>query len=284
MQKLSMILILFLFCSYRYDLSICAIFKDEAPFLKEWLEYHKLVGVEHFYLFNNASQDEYFTVLQPYIDQGEVELFQWPYQASSWENWIYQIQLNAYNVAIEKSKDNTKWLAIIGVDEFLAPVQTNSIPDILENYEEFGGVAFNWKIFGHSSLWQLPVNKLMIESLVMRAPDNWTTKVKSIVRPDRVSACHHPHYVEYKEGFFHVNSKKMPQIDPEGRTDSVYYDILAINHYWSRSGESFYKKLKRYEPWAPHLDPEKWYLYLDHLNDVKDNSLQRFYEPLRAVL
>jgi len=29
-----------------YTLAIAAIFKDEAPYLKEWIEYHKLVGVE----------------------------------------------------------------------------------------------------------------------------------------------------------------------------------------------------------------------------------------------
>src|ERR1700733_4250019 len=77
---------------FKYQLAICAIFRDEAPYLKEWIEFHKLVGVEHFYLYNNCSEDDYSAVLQTYIDQEEVELIQWPYLANSWENWLYEVQ------------------------------------------------------------------------------------------------------------------------------------------------------------------------------------------------
>ena len=37
----------------KYTVAVCAIFKNESVFLKEWLEYHLLIGVEHFYLYNN---------------------------------------------------------------------------------------------------------------------------------------------------------------------------------------------------------------------------------------
>ena len=43
-----------------YDLSVCAIFKDEASYLKEWIEYHKLVGVQHFYLYENENESDDF--------------------------------------------------------------------------------------------------------------------------------------------------------------------------------------------------------------------------------
>jgi hypothetical protein len=59
---------------YKYDLAICAIFQDEAPYLKEWIEFHRLVGVEHFYLYNHRSRDHYQEVLKPYILSGLVEL------------------------------------------------------------------------------------------------------------------------------------------------------------------------------------------------------------------
>lgn len=35
--------------SYSVYLAVCAIFRDEAPYLAEWIEFHRLVGVEHFY-------------------------------------------------------------------------------------------------------------------------------------------------------------------------------------------------------------------------------------------
>jgi len=33
------------------------------------------VGVEHFYLYNHLSKDEYAEVLEPYIKEGIVELY-----------------------------------------------------------------------------------------------------------------------------------------------------------------------------------------------------------------
>ena len=39
----------------KYNVAVCAIFKNEAPYLKEWIEFNHLVGVEHFYLYNNNS-------------------------------------------------------------------------------------------------------------------------------------------------------------------------------------------------------------------------------------
>ena len=41
--------------SSLYQLSLILIFKDEAPYLQEWLEYHLMLGVQHFYLYPQIS-------------------------------------------------------------------------------------------------------------------------------------------------------------------------------------------------------------------------------------
>ena len=38
-------------------LAICAIFKDEAPYLLEWLAFHRMMGVDAFVLYDNGSSD-----------------------------------------------------------------------------------------------------------------------------------------------------------------------------------------------------------------------------------
>ena len=53
----------------KYTVAVCAIFKNESVFLKEWLEYHLLIGVEHFYLYNNFSEDNYQTSLLLYRER-----------------------------------------------------------------------------------------------------------------------------------------------------------------------------------------------------------------------
>ena len=53
--------------------------KNEGGSLAEWLEYHLRVGIEHFYLYDNNSNDGTRRVLQPYIDRGLVTLVVWPF-------------------------------------------------------------------------------------------------------------------------------------------------------------------------------------------------------------
>ena len=74
----------------NYGLVICAIFKNEVPYMREWIEYHLHVGVEHFYLYNNNSTDGYLDVLQPYVEKGVVTLTEWPEtpgQITAYKHW-----------------------------------------------------------------------------------------------------------------------------------------------------------------------------------------------------
>jgi hypothetical protein len=269
-----------------YQLAIGAIFQNEEPYLKEWIEFHKLVGVQHFYLYNNCSTDGYQSVLQPYIEAGEVELFNWPIQAMSWNEWIHEVQPAAYTNCIKRANGKVKWLALIDIDEFLTPISAASIPEILGDYEDCAGVCFNWKTFGHSGLFDPPEDKLMIETLTNAAPETRPTNlgVKSIIRPELVEACKHPHYVTYKEGYYHVNSDKERDIDANGATARVHYDRLIVNHYWSRTGSYLYKKLQRYRAWFPEIVPEKWIEYVQGMNEVADRSMEPFIDPLREKM
>jgi hypothetical protein len=49
----------------RYELTACLKFKNAARFLPEWIEFHQMVGFEHFYLYNNNSTDDYLGALAP---------------------------------------------------------------------------------------------------------------------------------------------------------------------------------------------------------------------------
>jgi hypothetical protein len=55
--------------------SLVSIFRDESKYLKEWIEFHLLVGIDYFHLVNNNSSDNYLDVLKEYIDVGIVTLY-----------------------------------------------------------------------------------------------------------------------------------------------------------------------------------------------------------------
>ena len=58
-------------------LALCAIVRDEGPYLAEWIAFHRLVGVERFHLYDNGSTDETMAVLAPLIADGVVTVRPW---------------------------------------------------------------------------------------------------------------------------------------------------------------------------------------------------------------
>jgi hypothetical protein len=233
--------------SYKYDLAAALIFKDEAPYLKEWIEYHKLVGVQHFYLYNNESSDHFKEVLQPYISRGEVELCDWsggPWNLSNSNNANWNaIQCLAYVDAVKKAKKaKVKWIAIIDSDEFLVPTYDASLVDLLSRYEDkkIGGVSVKWVMFGTSYVSKIPENMLLIEALILNNGWNCIGE-KSIFRPERVN-------LDCSRG--PLVGAHSPEYLPKWSSVSLDYSDIQCNHYWSRDEYFLYNfKIPRRIVW-----------------------------------
>ena len=142
----------------KYNASICAIFRDEALYLKEWIEFNRLVGVEHFYLYNNFSKDHYLDVLQPYIDSGIVSLKDWP---------VKQGQMSAYQDFFDTHAHETKWVGLIDIDEFVIPNKHNNIYDFLKGFENRPSVIIYWKVMGSGGKLSRSLDGLVTEDLVI---------------------------------------------------------------------------------------------------------------------
>lgn len=177
-----------------YNLSICAIFKNDSSYLKEWIEYHRIFGVDHFYLYNIESSDSYLKVLNPYVEEGLVTLVNWPEcsKKSDGENasrWALSTQIPAYENAVTfKAKNETKWLILVDVDEFLVCPEGGSIQDLLSKYDNYSGISITSKdCFDTSLLDENRRKKLIIHSLYLTrhpAPVLDKSVTKMIFKPD----------------------------------------------------------------------------------------------------
>lgn len=141
----------------KYTVSICAIFRDEGEILKEWIEFHRIVGVQHFYLYNNFSADNYKQILDPYIRDGIVTLTDWPYERQ---------QMAAYKHCADNYREESKWIGFIDLDEFVVPNgQNHRIYDFLQSFENRTPfVVIYWRFFGSSGLINRDRSKLVTES------------------------------------------------------------------------------------------------------------------------
>ncbi len=155
----------------KHQLSICAIFKNEAKFLKEWIEYHRLVGVDHFYLYDNGSTDRFKEVLSPYIKDKTVTLIYWPERADEADEeeaykWVLSTQIPAYENAVSfRALNETEWLVCLAVHEFLVPPNANNLLEVLEQYKDYPGINLVSDFFDASQSNILPRRKLLVQTV-----------------------------------------------------------------------------------------------------------------------
>lgn len=264
--------------SEKYNVSICAIFYNEARYLQEWIEYHLMMGVEHFYLYNNDSTDHYAEVLAPYVSEGIVDLIDWP----NLDGRIFMYwQKDAYNHCVSNFGHDSKWVAFIDIDEFILPVKHSSIPDFLKGYEKFGGVKIFWQNYGTSYLPTFPEGALAIEAFTRKAPvlHEKNTWGKTIAQPKKVKKCF-IHEMVYKKGFYDVTPSKKKVADDGKR---VQIDQIRLNHYFTRAIDFVWEvKIPRIEQYTRKPMSEE---DIDHLlndfNVEEDLIMQPFVEKLR---
>lgn len=154
---------------FLYNLSVVSIMKNEAPYVKEWLDYHLLAGVEHFYIYDNESPDNLKEVLQPYIEKNIVTYIFYPGSAR---------QMEAYNNAIKNFRFFSRYMAFIDGDEFIFPKSDKNIvevaDEILSDKTKAGGLAVNIFAYGSNFQETADYSRGVLERFTRRAETDWT--------------------------------------------------------------------------------------------------------------
>lgn len=263
-------------------LAICAIFQNESSYLKEWIEYHRLVGVSHFYLYNNRSNDNYWEVLKPYVEQGIVELFDVPFDSTLYHDAAKThnfVQVHCYNHAIKLARKYNMWLAIIDTDEFICPVVDGTVTKALDRYSYAGGLVVYWEIYGTSNVWDIKPGELLIEKLLYKEPHG-NGFFKCIVRPEH-AVCQNPHWTKTTDSLAKVTPNHQ-RFDKNPDHTKLPIDILRINHYTYRT-LSFYEMVKkpRRSQWGFNPSPELERSILDNANSTYDPVMLQFVPALK---
>lgn len=279
----------------RPYLAVAAVYRNEAVYLREWIEFHRLVGVERFFLYNNRSTDDHLTVLAPYIEEGTVVL----------EDFLEPppplLVKSCYQRCVETHREDARWIAFIDLDEFLFSPTGTPLPEILRDYEYAPGVAVNRMPFGPSGH-GVPPAGLVIESYVRR-PKVVQTAIKSIVDPSAVAQAEGAHHFTYRDGRCAVDEQHR-RLDPEQEvppekaragkrpktnaafTESLSMTRLRVNHYATKSRQEFVGKLDSPRPDGgvdrKVADTDFHLKRLDAEPD--DGSILRFLPALREAL
>lgn len=260
-----------------YRLSICAIAKNEHFSLEEWVNYHRAVGVEHFYIYDNDSEIPVHQTLVKYVDAGLVTVVDFPGLSR---------QMPSYNDCLSRFGKDNQWIAFIDCDEFLVPKEGGEVPEILNKYfYNYGSLQVNWVIFSSNGHEMRPPG-LVIENYTKATTsahvDNLHTK--AIVQPSRVRAAgSNPHHFVMKPGFYAVGEDFEGVPNAWSKTHRV--SKLQLNHYTNKSREDFLMKISKGRADASHLPVAN----LNNFNKVEqavlveDTAILRFVEKTKAL-
>ncbi len=244
----------------KYYLAVCAIAKNEGPYFREWIEWHLGQGVEKFYIYDNESTDCTREVLKPYIDSGVVEYTDFP---------GYRRQLAAYDDCMERHRLDTRWLAFIDLDEFIVPMNGETVRKYLSHHEDAAAVEINWLIYGSGGAQKKHPGTMMERFKRHSLPNHLLNRyVKSIVNPRRVFNMIGCHEAARISGYA-VDSHGTP-VTKSFRNREPQQDIIRINHYAVRSFEEFLEKQGRGRASGRHRSVSLSYFEQYDLNDIEE--------------
>jgi tetratricopeptide (TPR) repeat protein len=215
-------------------LSLCLICKDENDYLSEWLDYHILMGVDRFYIYDNESQISLRKTLENYIERGWVVVVDIHGEA---------MQVYAYDHCLQTFGSQTFWMGFIDTDEFLVAKDVLDLKELLKDYESYGGLAISSLFFGSNGHQTRP-DAGQIASYTQRTHSTFNENelVKSVVQPRLTLMPHSPHDFTFKETAYCVNESFL-RVDFQRFPN--YVEKIQLNHYYCRSEHEIDIKLQR---------------------------------------
>ncbi len=228
-------------------IAFVAIVKDEALYLPEWIEFHLLQGVRHIFLYDNGSTDNSHEVLAPYLRDDLVTIIPWANFSAT-----LNPQSLAYNHALANFGPDFAWMAFIDIDEFLYPVQADSLDQAMNALAHLPGVSLPWVCFGPSGHKTTPQG-LVIKNFVERVAfpprsDQYTLiKHKAIVNPREIVGASWPHVFHTREdGPILINDRghRFPVRRAKDLRNATA-DHLRLHHYFTRSLEDMQRKVQK---------------------------------------
>ncbi|PYG27570.1 glycosyltransferase family 2 protein [Pelagimonas varians] len=237
--------------------------KNEAPYIIEWVAYHRSIGFDSFLIYTNDCSDGTTEILNRLQDMGILQ----HRNNDSWSgNSPQQHALD--NALSEPVIKNADWIAHIDVDEFVnVRCGNGTLADVFDSVPDATNIAMTWRLFGYNGVTNL-ADAFVIEQFDACAPKycpkphtawGFKTMFKNIGAYGKIS-CHRPnklkkgaeHKVKWVNGSGTDMTRDALKNGWRNSKKTIGYDLIQLNHYALRSAESYL--IKRQRGRALHVD------------------------------
>ena len=274
-------------------LSICVIVRNEAEYIGEWIEFHRLVGVERFYIEDDGSTDRTLDVIRRH-DRGDIVIRPWTADAAC--ECPEEVQFKAshqvvsFNRFLRDHGPNTQWVAFIDPDEYLYHRDVDDVRDpLFEEVESRGAAALfvNWLVFGRNGHDRKPPGPT-IASYTQRGligePQPTGRHGKLIARPEALEyfGPFGSHNAVFKlAGAINENGTPVPEAtNPDPSTQR-----WRLNHYYHRSAAEARARVNALDNNAiPGFYKTIARMRKHDLNDLEDRDILRFLPRLMEAM
>ena len=260
-------------------LAVTIIQRDRAPWIKEWVAFHWLVGFRKFYIFLHNCSDNTEKILKQLQKKFDIKIFKVDPSLES-------PQLKCYQDSYTKFGGEVDWMAFIDSDEFLFPAKVSSMEIALSEFsgKKISALGVYWSCFGSSGYIEEPKG-LIIENYKYKAADGYPNNrhIKSIVRGGlgKSVQASDPHFFRTPLGTYDESLRPITY----GWTDfEPIYEKFRINHYACQSRSHFLNFKSKNKTPDGGGTPDESFWEEHNRNDVFDNSMDKFITPLKNIL
>ncbi|PNH00888.1 hypothetical protein TSOC_010045 [Tetrabaena socialis] len=215
----------------------------------EWIQHYVWQGVDHFFLIDNDSTDDYKAHLAPYVERGQVTIIHLSEQHVQAAH--YNHVLSAYGV-----RDITEWLIVCDLDEFYFATGRDGSQTVREYLqrvpENVSCIYSSMKMFGSRDEYEHPAS---VRRAFLYREGRLHSYGKAILRSRRI----------------HKLSIHRHEFDG---TEIIDDDDIHLNHYVIQSKEYFDKVKKTRGDADGHVRDDAYFIQHD-LREVYDDALVR---------
>ncbi len=274
--------------------------KNEAPFILEWVAYHRSIGFTDFLVFTNDCDDGTVELLDCLAGHGILTRMDNPYLEMEGDH-------NPQKGALRYAEDldqvrQADWVLVSDVDEYVnIHAGEGTLDDLFAAAGPFDVMSMQWRLFGNSDV-QAYKDAFVTAQFTHCAPEfcpnpvqAWAVKSLFSTRGPHVAGkltrigVHRPNNPDKKAGdVVWLDGCGRPVLDKFVRdgwrfgTHSAGYDLVTLNHYAVRSAESFVVKRDRGR--VNHVDRDQGLAYWLRMNFnmERDTRILDRLSPARA--
>ena len=295
-----------------YNITIISMFKNESLILNEWIQYYVNQGIEHFYLIDNGSDDDYYDKIKNFKDKitlikdktrikthniCDIKKYDSNSNKYIFDKCKAHTQLFLSNkYFLEKIKKESTWTMFIDCDEYIYIPKTKNLNSFLKNLEEnskfdnITDIFIPWKLFGSNNLKKQPKSiiigfnkrielndfkKIVLNDGNVRGFGKSISKTKDLITLDNHECQFSTEKKTLLSNFDIVKNNDKNKLNNYIKNLNYTNNFIFCNHYRIMSHEYYFNyKIKRSGGSSDRNKKNKLSIWKNtNKNDIIDNTL-----------